>query len=366
MSLSTARRSSFREVFAQPEFRALWLSYVLSAAGDRLALVALTLLVYDRSKSPLLAADHVRGRLRALSVRRDVPVRPRRPAAPPLGHGHLRPDPLRPRGGDARARRAPRRDDRPALRGHAAPAAVRRVPLRDRPRHDGRRPLPPGHGRDGLDDPRGGRGGLGRGRPHRGAVRRPARPRRGRRHLHRLGLAYPVRRARPPAAAPRAKAARTRWASSPTGVRLVFGDPALRTLLGLGWLAAFYEVPEGLAAPYAGRLGGGAVAAGLLLATSQLGAAVSTPLFTKKIGPLTRLRWMGPMAVVDLRNPRGDDPSPEPGRLDGTVRAVQQLRDVPDRRQHRVRGADTRTRSGGRRSASPMRAWSSVKGWRSR
>jgi len=56
VSLSTARRSSFREVFAQPEFRVLWLSYVLSAAGDRLALVALTLLVYDRSKSPLLAA----------------------------------------------------------------------------------------------------------------------------------------------------------------------------------------------------------------------------------------------------------------------------------------------------------------------
>ena len=56
VSLSTARRSSFRDVFAHPEFRALWVSYVLSAAGDRLALVALTLLVYDRSKSPLLAA----------------------------------------------------------------------------------------------------------------------------------------------------------------------------------------------------------------------------------------------------------------------------------------------------------------------
>ena len=53
-------------------------------------------------------------------------------------------------------------------------------------------------------------------------------------------------------------------------------------------------MPEGLAAPYAGRLGGGAVAAGLLLATSQLGAAISTPLFTKKIGPLTRLRVDGP------------------------------------------------------------------------
>jgi hypothetical protein len=82
------------------------------------------------------------------------------------------------------------------------------------------------------------------------------------------------------------------------GVRLVFGDPALRTLIGFAWLAAFYEVPEGLAAPYAASLKGGAVAAGLLIAFSQLGAAVATPLFTKKIGPLTRLRWMGPMTVL--------------------------------------------------------------------
>ena len=50
------RGPSFADVFAHGEFRALWLSYVLSAAGDRLALVALTILVYDRSRSPLLAA----------------------------------------------------------------------------------------------------------------------------------------------------------------------------------------------------------------------------------------------------------------------------------------------------------------------
>jgi hypothetical protein len=77
----------------------------------------------------------------------------------------------------------------------------------------------------------------------------------------------------------------------------VFGDRALRTLLMLGWLAACYEIPEGLAAPYAGKLGGGPVAAGLLIAASQVGAAVATPVFTRQIGPLTRLRWMGPMAV---------------------------------------------------------------------
>ena len=64
----------------------------------------------------------------------------------------------------------------------------------------------------------------------------------------------------------------------------MFGDRALRTLLMLGWLAACYEIPEGLAAPYAGKLGGGPVAAGLLIAASQVGAAVATPVFTSRSG----------------------------------------------------------------------------------
>jgi hypothetical protein len=43
-------------VFAVGEFRALWISQTLSEAGDRIALVALTLLVFSRTRSPLLAA----------------------------------------------------------------------------------------------------------------------------------------------------------------------------------------------------------------------------------------------------------------------------------------------------------------------
>ena len=49
-------RATFRDVFAVREFRALWFSEILSVAGDRLALVALTLLVYDQTGLPLLAA----------------------------------------------------------------------------------------------------------------------------------------------------------------------------------------------------------------------------------------------------------------------------------------------------------------------
>ena len=56
MTGTAAPRAAFRDVFAVREFRAVWFSEILSVAGDRLALVALTLLVYDRTRSPLLTA----------------------------------------------------------------------------------------------------------------------------------------------------------------------------------------------------------------------------------------------------------------------------------------------------------------------
>ena len=297
MSLSTARRSSFREVFAQPEFRVLWLSYVLSAAGDRLALVALTLLVYDRSKSPLLAAitfaagfvpylfggmflSGLADRLprRSVMVTSDLlrcalvaaMLAPGVPLAAMIALLYvvtLLQPPY-----DA-SRSATVRDimegDRYALAMAVMGTSTRVVTVA-------------GSAVGGLIVA------LFGARPALAADAATF-------IASALLIQFGLRARRPPAADEGRPDPLGQLAA---GVRLVFGDPALRTLLGLGWLAAFYEVPEGLAAPYAGRLGGGAVAAGLLLATSQLGAAISTPLFTKKIGPLTRLRWMGPMAVL--------------------------------------------------------------------
>ena len=49
-------RSSYREVFAIGEFRALWSAQVLSFAGDQLAQVAIAILVYGRTHSPFLTA----------------------------------------------------------------------------------------------------------------------------------------------------------------------------------------------------------------------------------------------------------------------------------------------------------------------
>jgi MFS family permease len=48
--------ATFRDVFAVREFRPLFGTFLLSTAGDELARVALTVLVYQRTSSPLLSA----------------------------------------------------------------------------------------------------------------------------------------------------------------------------------------------------------------------------------------------------------------------------------------------------------------------
>ncbi len=47
----SAGPASFRSVFAATEFRRIWLAHILSVAGDQLARVALTVLVFDRTAS---------------------------------------------------------------------------------------------------------------------------------------------------------------------------------------------------------------------------------------------------------------------------------------------------------------------------
>src|SRR2546423_14737185 len=54
--IAAASPATFGAVFAVGEFRALWLAQVLSVAGDQLARGALTMLVFARTQSPLLAA----------------------------------------------------------------------------------------------------------------------------------------------------------------------------------------------------------------------------------------------------------------------------------------------------------------------
>jgi MFS family permease len=82
------------------------------------------------------------------------------------------------------------------------------------------------------------------------------------------------------------------------GLRLVFTSPALRIPMLLGWLAAFYNSPEGVSAPLAAALGGGAVAVGFILAAPAFGASVGAIAFSRFVSPAKRVRWMGPLAVA--------------------------------------------------------------------
>jgi len=291
----TARRASFRDVFAVREFRALWASQILSVGGDRLALVALTLLVYDRTRSPLLAAvafasgtlPYIVGALFLSGLadrfpRRSVMVVADAARMVLVGAMLVPRMPL-----DALivllyAVTA----IQPAF--DSARAAITRdiVTKETYPLTAGllqstyRIMIVAGAAIGGLLVAIiGARWAL--------AIDAVS--------FALSGLVLQFGLSSRPGASQAVK--QNAFANLASGTRLVLGDRALRTLMLLGWLAALYNIPEGIAAPYAGKLGGGPVAAGLLIASSQIGQVLAMPYYTKRIGPRTRLRWMGPMAV---------------------------------------------------------------------
>ncbi|MBO0803607.1 MAG: MFS transporter [Nocardiopsaceae bacterium] len=81
-------------------------------------------------------------------------------------------------------------------------------------------------------------------------------------------------------------------------VRVVFGTRALLLPMLFGWLAAFYNAPEGVAAPLAAGMRGGAATVGLILAAQVLGETFGMLIFGRLVPPELRRRWMGPLAVA--------------------------------------------------------------------
>jgi hypothetical protein len=295
---SPARRATFGDVFAVREFRALWASQILSVGGDRLALVALTLLIYDRTRSPLLAAiayaagyvPYVLGALFLSGLadrrpRREVMVAcdviravlvaamlvPRVPldAAIALLYATTA---VQPPFDSARSAVLADvlRGERYALAAAAMQTTFRVGIVAGAAAGGVTVALVGAHFALGVD-----------------AATFA---------VSALVVRFGTRR-RPAAAQTGPRARSGALAQLGAGVRVVLGDKALLTLMMLGWLAALYEFPEGIAAPYAARLGGGPVAVGLLIASAQVGSALTMPVFVARVGPLTRLRWMGPMAV---------------------------------------------------------------------
>ena len=291
-------RATFRDVFAVREFRALWFSEVLSVAGDRLALVALTLLVFYHTGSPLLtaiayASGYVPWVIGGLFLADVADRRSRRSvmvvcdvvravliavmAVPHVPIGALvallfAATMFAPPFESARAAITP-----DILQGeqYALGTAVFSTTFLAGQTV----------------------GAIGAGFAVGGGFVRPA--------LVIDAATFVVSglfialgtRARPAAARPEtvqpSPLARTR-----DGLKLVFGDQALRTLVLLGWLVAFYTIPEGVAALYVARLGGGPIATGVVLASTVFSTMVATPLFTRFVRPRRRLAWMGPLAVL--------------------------------------------------------------------
>ncbi|MER5426602.1 MFS transporter [Streptosporangium roseum] len=92
------------------------------------------------------------------------------------------------------------------------------------------------------------------------------------------------------------------WTMTRAGSRLVFGDPRLRTLVLFAWLCGFYVLPEGIATPYADVLTTDrqqvSFVAGLLMGSMPTGTVVGAFLFSRYVNPSKRLRAMGWMAML--------------------------------------------------------------------
>ncbi len=303
-SQAPAARATFTEVFAVGEFRALWLAMLLSVAGDQLARVAMTVLVYDRTRSAFLTALTYAMTLLPWLV------------------GGI--------GLSGLADRLPRRevmiacdlarlvlvvamvaaslaDSAAAL--WAMVALLFLVTLLDSPFKSARSALVAdilageryvlgttvtqltfqagtvlGFALGGVTVAAlGTRGALGTDAATFAASA--------------LLLALWVRRR--PAAAGRGAAKPSHWADMAAGVRLVFGDATLRTLVLFGWLVTFYIAPMALAVPYAASFRGLplAVGTGLMFAALPLGTAVGTFVLGRLVSPDRRQHWMGGMAV---------------------------------------------------------------------
>jgi len=79
-----------------------------------------------------------------------------------------------------------------------------------------------------------------------------------------------------------------------SGDRYVMGTAVTLTTYQL---AQVYNAPEGVAAPLAHTLGGGAATVGVILAANSLGQTVGAITFSRFVAPPTRLRLMGPLAI---------------------------------------------------------------------
>jgi MFS family permease len=82
-----------------------------------------------------------------------------------------------------------------------------------------------------------------------------------------------------------------------TAARWVFGNDRMRILLTLSWLVGLVVIPEGLVAPLARELGATDAAVGWLLAADPLGFAFGTFVLSRFVAGPQRVKIMGVLAI---------------------------------------------------------------------
>jgi predicted MFS family arabinose efflux permease len=295
-----AARTSFRDVFAVAEFRALWMAQLLSVIGDQLARVALTVLVYDRTRSALLAA-----------ITFVVSIVPTFIGGVTLAWL-----------ADKYPRRTVMISSDIARAGLVVVMAIPGVPLAasvvllfvvtlvGAPFLAARAAIYP----DVLTGDRYVMGtavslttfqfaqvvGFATGGALVGffGVRTSLLVDAATFVASALIVRVWIRSRPAPATAMSGDRVSSRLAGMVAGARLVFARPALRTPMLFGWLAAFYNSPEGVVTPLARAVGGGAAAVGVILAAQAFGQTVGAIIFSRFVAPPVRLRFIGPMAVA--------------------------------------------------------------------
>lgn len=82
------------------------------------------------------------------------------------------------------------------------------------------------------------------------------------------------------------------------GARQLWQNRRVRLLLPFTWLLGVLVVPEGLAAPYAAHLGAGPRAVGILLAAGPTGVLIGSVVFSRWVSTPARSALLGPLAVA--------------------------------------------------------------------
>lgn len=104
---------------------------------------------------------------------------------------------------------------------------------------------------------------------------------------------------RPAVAPPRDAGERRRVPFSRHPLLILWQDARLRSLAALSWLAGFYVIPEGIAAPYVDSLGErSAVAVGIVMAADPIGSVIGAFVFGRFVEERWRDRAVGPLALL--------------------------------------------------------------------